>query len=165
MTNMTSEILTRQIRMNDYIARQNLDGITHDESLVRSAADGTHINWIVGHIVGIRCAVLPALGQEPVLDAQQAKAYRVELRDETPLLPFDDVVAAFHQSTERMLAGVANATDETYAAKAPFSPGNDPNETIGTLLTKFMVHEGYHLGQTGILRRVAGKPGAIKGPR
>jgi hypothetical protein len=164
MSNPTSEILIRQIRMNDYIASQNLAGITHEESLLRAVPDGTHINWIVGHIVGIRCAVLPALRQEPVLDAEHAQSYRSGLGDDSLIAPFETLVQALQQSSERMLAAVATATDEDFAKPAPFSPGNDPTETIGTLLQKFMIHEGYHLGQTGILRRVTGKEGAIKRP-
>lgn len=163
MANPLSETLTRQVRMLDGIARRNLDGITHEESLVRAVPDGTHINWIVGHIVGIRCRVLPILGQEPVFREAQTASYCTHLTDSSIIAPFDEIVQAFHASTERMLAGIAAATDALYEIPAPFSPGNDPAETMGTLLTKFSVHEGYHLGQTGILRRVTGKPGAIRG--
>jgi uncharacterized damage-inducible protein DinB len=163
MANPLSETLTRQLRMLDSIARRNLDGITHEDSLVRAVADGTHINWIVGHIVAIRSIVLPILHQEPVFDEPHTASYRTHLAETSLISPFDEVAQAFYTSTDRMIAGVAAATDELYALPAPFSPGNDPTETIGTLLTKFSVHEGYHLGQTGILRRVTGKPGAIKG--
>jgi uncharacterized damage-inducible protein DinB len=162
MANPTSGILTRQIRMNESIARRNLDGISHEDSLVRAAADGTHINWIVGHIVAIRSLLLPVLRQEPVLDSDHVASYRAGLKDDSLIAPFETIVDRFHQSTERMLAAVASASDDDYAKPAPFSPGRDPNETVGSLLERFMIHEGYHLGQTGILRRVAGKPGAIK---
>ena len=158
---MLTDVLTTQFRMTDFIAQKNLEGITHEESLVRAADTGTHINWIVGHIVGIRNRVLPSLNQQPVWDADTTTGYCTGLAGQQ-LLPFDEIVRAFHESTERLIAGVAQATDADYASKAPFSPGNNPDETLGTLLMKCTVHEGYHLGQTGILRRVAGKEGAIR---
>jgi hypothetical protein len=162
MSAALSETLTFQLRMTGGIAGLNLEGITHEESLLRATPDGTHINWIVGHLVGIRCRLLPAIGQEPVFDPATATSYRASLTKDSIILPFEEVVRAYNQSTERMLAGIASATDELYAGPAPFSPRGDPNETVASLLTRFMIHEAYHLGQTGILRRVSGKEGAIK---
>ncbi len=47
-------------------------------------------------------------------------------------------------------------------AKAPFSPKDDENETVGSLLAGLAFHEAYHTGQLGILRRVSGADGAVK---
>jgi hypothetical protein len=47
------------------------------------------------------------------------------------------------------------------AEKAPFSPTNDPNETVGSLIAGFVFHDAYHAGQTGLLRRIAARGGAI----
>lgn len=38
----------------------------------------------------------------------------------------------------------------------------NPEETVSSLLTVVLFHRGYHAGQTGILRRIAGKAGAIR---
>jgi uncharacterized damage-inducible protein DinB len=45
---------------------------------------------------------------------------------------------------------------------APFSPTNNPKETVRSLLATVFFHQAYHVGQTGLLRRIAGKEGAIK---
>jgi hypothetical protein len=45
---------------------------------------------------------------------------------------------------------------------APFSPSKNPKETLRSLLTTVLFHQAYHSGQTGLLRRIAGKEGAIK---
>jgi len=42
------------------------------------------------------------------------------------------------------------------------SPTGNPNETVRTLLTTIMFHQAYHAGQTAVLRRIAGKEGAIR---
>jgi hypothetical protein len=160
---MLTETLTTQFRMNQYIAGVNLDGITDEESRVRAIPTGNHLNWLVGHIVATRCAVLPSLHQEPVWGEDVVRMYRrgSDGASDANYLPFDEVVRAYHVTQERILAGIASLTEEELAAPAPFSPAGGP-ETLGSLLTKATVHEGYHLGQTGILRRVVGKPGAIK---
>jgi uncharacterized damage-inducible protein DinB len=42
------------------------------------------------------------------------------------------------------------------------SPTGNPNESLGSLLATVMFHQAYHAGQLGILRRIVGKPGAIR---
>jgi hypothetical protein len=42
------------------------------------------------------------------------------------------------------------------------SPSGNPKETVRTLLTTLMFHQAYHAGQTAVLRRIAGKEGAIR---
>ncbi len=162
-TNILAETLTTQFRMNFYIAGVNLDGISHEESLVRAVETGNHINWLVGHVVATRNLLLPSLHQQPVWGEETQVLYRRGSSGaiDADYLPFDDVMRAFRETHERILAGVASLTDDELAAPAPFSPGGGP-ETLGSLLTKSTVHEGYHLGQTAILRRVVGKAGAIK---
>ena len=158
-----TETLATQFGMNLFIAGRNLEGITNEESLVRAIPTGNHINWLVGHVVATRCAVLPSLHQEPVWGEEIVRLYRRGSSGaiDADYLPFDEVVRAFHESQERILAGIASLSEEELAAPAPFSPGGGP-ETLGSLLTKATVHEGYHFGQTAILRRVVGKPGAIR---
>jgi len=160
---MLAETLTTQFRMNQYIAGRNLDGVTHEESLIRAVETGNHLNWLVGHVVATRCALLPSLHQASVWSDAQMRLYQHGSSGavNADYLPFDEVVRAFHTTQERIVEGMASLTDEELAAPAPFSPGGGP-ETLGSLLTKSTVHEGYHLGQTGILRRVIGKPGAIR---
>jgi len=160
---MFAETVNTQFRMNQYIASRNLEGITNEESLIRAVETGNHLNWLVGHVVATRCALLPALHQESVWGKEQMRLYQHGSSGavDADYLPFDEVVRAFHTTQERIVAGVASLTDEELAGPAPFSPGGGP-ETLGSLLTKSTVHEGYHLGQTGILRRVIGKPGAIQ---
>jgi hypothetical protein len=48
---------------------------------------------------------------------------------------------------------------------APISPTGNPKETVGSLLAALAFHEAYHVGQTGILRRVIGREGVVKPPR
>ncbi|MBU1676531.1 DinB family protein, partial [bacterium] len=53
-------------------------------------------------------------------------------------------------------------TEDRLDEPAPFSPGNDETETVGSLLAGLAFHESYHCGQLGLLRRLLGKDGVIK---
>jgi uncharacterized damage-inducible protein DinB len=62
---------------------------------------------------------------------------------------------------QQIVDGLCELDAERFQDAAPFSPVDDPNETLGSLLAKMISHETYHAGQTGILRRIAGLKGAI----
>jgi uncharacterized damage-inducible protein DinB len=59
-------------------------------------------------------------------------------------------------------AGLSTLTAEAMGQPAPFSPSGNPDETVGSLVATVIFHQAYHSGQTGVLRRVSGKKGAIK---
>lgn len=63
---------------------------------------------------------------------------------------------------ERVDAGLAGLTPDVVDSPAAGSPTGNPDETVRSLLTTVMFHQAYHAGQTAVLRRVAGKEGAIR---
>ncbi len=58
------------------------------------------------------------------------------------------------------MEGLAQVTEDQLSQKAPISPTENPDETIGSLLSTFAFHDAYHIGQTGVLRRIVGKAAA-----
>jgi hypothetical protein len=74
---------------------------------------------------------------------------------------FEDLLAAWNVAVERMDSGLAGLTPDVLDRKAPSSPTNNPNETVRSLVCTMLFHQAYHSGQTGVLRRIAGKSGAI----
>ncbi|MFL6197834.1 MAG: DinB family protein [Thermoanaerobaculia bacterium] len=159
------EVFRHQARMIQAVIRMNVEGVTQEESLLQPSPGGNCLNWVVGHLACIYNNVLPLLGQEPVEDGAALKRYdrgAPPIRDAAEALELRDLLAAFDKATERFDAGLAGLSPEVLDRKAPFSPGNNPNETVRTLLTTVVFHQAYHAGQTGILRRIAGKEGAIR---
>lgn len=124
------------------------------------------MNWVVGHLVSTyNDAVLPLLGQQPVLDADVLKRYgrgSGELREPSEAQPLEALMTAWDEVTNRVDAGLAAITAEALNRPAPFSPRNNPDETVRSLLTIIVFHQAYHCGQAGLLRRMAGKDGALK---
>ena len=67
-----------------------------------------------------------------------------------------DLVRDFDATQERLLAGLAAMPE----AKLQEPSMRDMN--VGEWLSFLHFHEAYHIGQTGLLRRLAGKEGAIR---
>lgn len=159
------EVFRHQARVTHEVVRLNADGVTHEESLIQPAPGGNCLNWVVGHLVCIYDKTLPMLGQEPVMGTGGMERYdrgAPPLQDPAEALGFQELMAAWKETTQRIDTGLAGLTAEVLDRPAPHSPGNDANETVRSLLSVTLFHQAYHAGQTGILRRLIGKEGAIR---
>lgn len=158
-------VLRQQAGISQAVVHINLAGMTQAESLEYPAPGGNCANWVVGHLVAIQDHALPLLGQEQVLPAEVRARYdrgSAGLRDGAKALEISELLTLWDESSRRMDAGLAALDPDTLGNPAPFSPGNNPDETIGTLLMTIAWHQAYHVGQTGLLRRLAGREGAIR---
>jgi hypothetical protein len=140
------DVLIAQLGFTHFVIKANTEGVTHDDSLVQPAAGGNCLNWVLGHIVLSRNELLELLGMEPVWDDAAREPYG---RGGPPL------------TDATRPQGLSRVTAERFAEKAPFSPTGNPEETVGSLITSFVFHDAYHAGQTGLLRRIVGRDGAI----
>jgi uncharacterized damage-inducible protein DinB len=159
------DLWRHQTRMTGHVVAANLDGLTHQDSLVQPHPGGNRLNWILGHLLSVYNSLLPLLGQESVMEEAMLKRYArgaPPLRDPKQALDFQELRAAWNQALERVDAGLASLSPEVLDRPMPDSPSGDPNETVRSLLTTVMFHQAYHAGQTGVLRRIAGKEGAIR---
>lgn len=162
-TTSAVEVLRHQAHITNEVVRLNLKGLTQEESLIQPRPAGSCLNWVVGHLVRVYDESLPLLGQEPVMgDALKRYARGTPpLQDPAEAVDIQELLTAWEKASERVDAGLAGLTPEALDRPAPFSPGGDRNETVRSLLSTVLFHQAYHAGQTGVLRRIAGKEGAI----
>ena len=154
-----------QLGANSFAFHRNVDGVTHAESLRAPGEHGNCLNWVVGHVVATRQAWLAqVLGQPTVIDGARLAIYKrgsAPLADGVDVVPLEELVAAFDAAQGPLVQAMSRLTAERLAQPAPFSPVDDPQETLGSLVAKLAFHEGYHIGQTGVLRRLLGHAGGI----
>lgn len=160
-----SEMLMMQLEATRNIFQVNTDGVGQSESLQAPTESGNCMNWIAGHLVTTYNAVLPSLGEEVVWAGSFTEIYK---RGSDPLLDaanavdFAEIKEAFAICHERVMRGIGNLPGERWREPAPFSPGNNPDETLETLLHLIAFHQAYHVGQLGLGRRLLGKDGGIQ---
>ena len=156
-------IYRRMARMIHAVGRRCAEGITQEESLIQPGPEGNCLNWVMGHLLCVYDNLLPALGQETVGNDGSFKCYGRGTAGigADQALNMADLMSAWDEAEKRVEAGLAGLTAERLDEPAPFSPSNNPKETMRSLLTTVFFHQSYHVGQAGMLRRIGGRPGAI----
>ena len=138
-------------KMNNRAANINLETITHEESLICPVAGGNCINWILGHIIVSRDDMREVLGMEKASSEELLENYSRGTKTITKerAINFPELLNMFNDLQEPMEKKIESA-DLT-----------GKQEDLKQL-TFLCFHEAYHAGQLGLLRRIAGKSGAIK---
>jgi len=122
-------------------------------------AQGHDARWIVGHIAALRLRMLVLLGLPAAAPAWAVHFGRGTRPDQVPQdLDLAAVLASFHATQDQLASHweAVTAADLDRPAGRTFPDGSD---TAGGGLGFLVWHETYHLGQLGLLRRQAGKPG------
>lgn len=144
-------LVKHQINVTYKVVLINIDGITHDESMIFPNGEANCMNWVLGHLIYVRNGLLSILGEEPIWNGETFSAYNrgvVALERTNEFVNFEELKSYLKQSQERLEAKL-NTLEEFNSEQI-----ND----IATLC----FHENYHCGQLGYIRRLLGKPGGIK---
>jgi len=161
---MNAKALAVQFQFNHLVFNRNLEGITHEES-VKFPPSGNCLNWVAGHVTATRDNILEILGESPVWTLKNKESY---VRGSSPWKNGHDaerlekIREKFEESQNRLSAKILSFDSAALLAPVPPEKNAFRVDNMGELLAAFAFHESYHMGQTGILRRLVGKEGAIK---
>jgi len=156
---MDGQTFAKMFEFSYMALKRNLEGITHEESLRAPDEGGNSLNWVLGHLLNYRNAILKLLGKPLSWDSPQAERYA---RGSAPLgpdeepVPFETLRAELDRSQGLLVEALRACSAEDLAAPAE---NGDP---LANRLGIYGYHEGYHSGQIGLLRRLTGHTGAIK---
>jgi DinB superfamily len=159
-TKMIDARLLLEVAERNYrtLLRQ-IDGLTHEQSLLQPPFRSNCLNWVVGHLVMSRERMLLLVDADPVWTAEQRLRYERNsepITDSKDALHFDTIVADLGVSHERLVSRLQAITgDELNARKVPYNLPADP-EPVWDWLQFLLWHETYHIGNTELLRQLAG---------
>ena len=148
--------IVRTLKRNLSVIERNVDGIDQERSLLAVVPGGSHLNWLLGHLVAARDRMLHSLAADPVWEDDTAAAYR---RGSSPTLapearPVEELLDALRDGQQRLERALDDATEQQL--DAPHGQG-----TVGAWVEFLAWHESYHAGQTALYRRLAGLEGAL----
>jgi hypothetical protein len=133
--------------------------LTHADSLLVPPGGANPANWVLGHILRYRSQVLDLLHEQPLWSEADGEPYETGSKglDPARARPWESLVADIDATQERIRRGLERLDPADLEVRHVESARRPRGEQLHFL----HFHESYHVGQLGILRRIAGKPGAI----
>jgi uncharacterized damage-inducible protein DinB len=149
--------LTEILRLNTKLLRNCLEDVTDEMAIMRPSASTNSVAFIATHVAEARFFLLTMLGAEQtdLLSAYVENARSID--DVKRFPPVADILCAWTTASHALRDRLAEmAPAELKAAiTCPFPlPVSDP--TALSLLTFFVQHDSYHIGQLALLRKHMG---------
>ncbi len=164
---MTGHDLASMYEFSYFAINRNLNELTHEDSVFIPEPSGNCINWVLGHIISARGMMLLLTGAgAPIFSAEEAAVFQrgsSAMKSGNEGIELSRLKSALEESQKKLVPALQALSDEALAADVPEKFKRPPlTGSVGDALARLCYHEGYHNGQIGILRRLAGKEGAIK---
>ena len=154
--------LVKAFERNTRIIEMQADGLSHEDSLIQTEYNINCLNWVVGHVVRYRDEMLTLLGHQRLMAPDASERYAREsdpiIDDGPDVLPLGDLVGLVRKSQDRIADVLGAVTDEQLAEERT---SGERRSTVGSSVWFNYFHDTYHVGQTELLRQVAGVDDAI----
>jgi len=146
--------LALQLALHRRLYDNVLEAVSAEQLAERFTRTTNHILWIAGHIAHTRTMIARLLGSGL---APSLSIFDEAIRDDVDYPGLSQCQEHFKAASLDIMRRLPLVTTEELSAPSPMTlPVND--QTTGGVLTFLTDHEAYHLGQLGILRKVAGHP-------
>lgn len=142
---------------NHNVLHMQLKDVTHAESLIQPPYRGNCLNWVVGHILGIRDECLKQLGQPGLLTEAEKKMYGFgsePITEGVPATELESLLERLDQSLGMVIDELNCLSPEEMEREARIWRGPVP---LREAIAFIQWHESYHTGQLEQLRQLAGK--------
>lgn len=155
------------IQIKDYIRMmknehemllEQLNGLTHADSLIQPQPGGNCLNWVMGHLVTNLQIILDVLGTPSPTDSLDLKRYgygsQPVTKDGPDVLQLETLVKHYGQLNEAICVHLEKMTEDQFEEEIDNFMGK---VTRGWAAFFFFFHNTYHLGQLEQFRNLAGK--------
>jgi len=161
---MNIDNLSWLFAINGNVMEVNTEGVTTEESLIRPTSGGNCIAWTLGHLLRSRQFLLTYIGKEWAFPTDKIALYQrgSSGADFDQYIPLDELLKMWGETQGLLMEGIAALDEAKLTAEAPPLGDFARPDTLERRVLFLYFHETYHIGQLGLMRRLAGKEGAIK---
>ena len=157
MTKGLNSIFLEVLSMNQLTFEKQLEGLSHDDSLIQPPFRGNCLNWVAGHVIQCRNELFQFMNVDPIWDTSEAEWYET---GSNPVINSDqglelERLKGDFQITQQYLEEKFSAMEE-FDFEEMLQPGENQSKLV-ELINGYLWHETYHLGQFEFLRQLAGK--------
>ena len=143
-----ADLYDSMFRFQEGIYQNALLGMTEEQALCRPSDKSNHINWLMGHILHCRFMLTNMLG----VKAENPFGNRYwSAIDEQEYPALEKVTGLLPAITATLTKKLTSLSDEEFDAR----PASD-KPSVSDIVSFFVYHEAYHLGQIGYARKIIG---------
>ena len=150
---ITRAMVTEQLDLYHKRLERALEGITEEEGRRVLGGCLAPIVWQVGHLAVVDALWVQRGGGSYTVLPRYSDLFKPGTGGEAEYPPLSEVWAAFSASHQALRA----IADEADFAK-PLEHPAGAYTSVGGMLVYACYHRGYHIGKTGTLRALLGKP-------
>ena len=157
---MSTKRLAYYFGTTHWIIQKQLDGITHDDSVLQLPFRGNCLNWVLGHILDHRQLILQMLGREPIMTSEERAWYGFGSEPVTngeQCVRLERLLEILEESQQQILASLEAMSDDDLQAIVD----TEKQQTLEERISFLQFHETYHTGQLEPLRQLAGKNDSV----
>lgn len=134
---------------------KTLDGFDDARQFERPGDKANSVNWIAGHMTTSRYGVAAALGLEDKCPWGDLYNVAVEADKPSKYPPLEEIKAAWGDISAKILKGFEEVSEDQLAGKPTWEPPEVEQSNRGVVAV-LSLHENYHMGQLGYLRKLHG---------
>ena len=147
--------VAHQFRDTTRLYGRALDGVTRDALLTRPGPQSNPLLWVAGHLVQQRTRLLGALGPARQIPWDDIVGTGSIIGDLRVYPRIGELEAVWRSSTEELLRRLQNISAGELNAPAPPWLRTQDGTLLGAL-SFAALHEAYHIGQMGFIRKWLG---------
>lgn len=149
-----------EFHRNSSLLEKVVAGIPAEQWISRPSNHSNHIEWIAGHMLWARQALIARLGMQWQYPGLDVFARSAKVQEGATYLAAEPMLAAWHDAANKLSHALEAVTPEALAAPAPPGPPS-PDGKLSGFVGVLAWHETYHLGQLAYLRGWLGYPGVF----
>ena len=147
-TNTKAETFGKMFRFQEGIYNNAFENLTEDVALKRPSERSNHMNWLLGHVLHCRFMLANMIGSAAKNPFENVYWDAIGNKDYPRIQEIQGQFPQIGKELEERLSHMSN--DEMDSRPAPDKP------SMAELVSFFVYHEAYHLGQLGYARKIVG---------
>jgi uncharacterized damage-inducible protein DinB len=143
--------ITAQFDLHTRLYRNVITGIADQAAATPAGPNSNHLKFLAGHLVYTRLMMKDFAG---LPGDDRFAQFDKNMDPKADYLPMRDILAKWDEIADPISKAVAALPAQALAGNGPFPTPCGPS--MEDFLSFLMHHEAYHIGQMGILRKIAG---------
>ncbi len=147
------------LAQNDHLADRTFAGTKPEQWWTRPTPQTNSLLWIFAHMAAVRGRLLNSLGDS--YDAGLGAFGRGAAVDDPSAYPSREKIQEASREVNARLFAKLSALTEADLSRPVTGPLPPSVQTVGDQLAFFALHDSYHVGQLGYVRKALGLPGVV----